>query len=132
MRPEDAVWNRACDWYANPSDAGPGDLALRDMIYFNGLAMNGGPLHAWETAAEDGTTAALAAYRFFDLEEAASVVAWLLDAVKTVDLADADAAESVELQANERYYAAVPDDEVLVAAFEATYGQSPASFVPAG
>jgi hypothetical protein len=132
MGPEDVVWNRACDWYLKPFDARSGDLALRDMISFNGLAMNGGPLHAAETVGDDGMTAALAAYRFFGLEDAANVVAWLVNAVKQADPADADAAESIEFQANERYYAAVPDDEVLVAAFEQTYGRSPEAFLATG
>lgn len=133
MRPEDVIWNRACDWYASPFDARPGDLALRDMIYFHGLAMNGGALHALETVGKNGTRAALTAYRFFGLHAAATAVAWLLEAVERAEgLSDDDAFESIEEQADARYYAAVPDDEVLVAAFERTYGRSAEDFVPVG
>lgn len=132
VRAEDVVWNRACDWYATPFEGRSGDVALRDMIFFNGLAMNGGPLHAWETAGADGTSAAAAAYRFFGLAAAADVVVWLLGAVEGADLADVDVASSIEEQANERYSTAVPDDGTLVAAFERSCLRSPEAFAPVG
>jgi hypothetical protein len=43
---------------------------------------------------------------------------------------DHDAADRLETEADERYAVVVPDDDTLVAAFEARYQQSPADFAP--
>jgi hypothetical protein len=43
---------------------------------------------------------------------------------------DDDAADRLETEADERYAVVVPDDDTLVAAFEARYHQSPADFAP--
>ncbi len=101
MHAADAVWNRALDRPEPPGER-EGDAALRTLLSFHGAAMNGGPLHAWEVVGPEGTAAAVAGYRYFFLADAASAVEWLRAAVVAVDLGDIDAAEAVELQADDR------------------------------
>lgn len=131
--PEIAVWNRACDWDVQ-IDLRPGDVALRDLIRFDGPAANGGPVHAWGVVGDEGTFAAIAGFRFFELHEAADVLTWLQAAATSFDQDDPEnlaAAEALEEEANERYYAAASYD-LIDAAFARVFRQDPAAFAPLG
>ncbi len=124
----DDIWNRACAEAGQPKTlTASGDRALADMVLTHSLAMNGGLLHAVQSCTPDEVAAAVRGYRFFGLESAAAVLedvarSW---ADGSLDLADE---EQLENEANERYYAAVPDDEVLMAAFVARVQAEPTAF----
>ena len=110
------VWNRACaEAGATRTLTAPGDRALADMILAHSLAMNGGLLYAIETRRDEERVAAAGGYRYFGLNAAAEVL----------DLATS---EQLEIEADERDGAVVPDDGVVVAAFEAKYAESQAEF----
>lgn len=127
MGQADDIWNRACAEAGRPKTlTAPGDRALADMVLAHSLAMNGGLLHAVQSSTPDEVAAAVRGYRYFGLDSAAAV---LEDIGRrwgdgSLDFADA---ELLENEANERYYAAVPDDEVLMDAFVARVQAEPAA-----
>ena len=126
----DRVWNRAALEAGGDSPA-DGDAALAALLAFHGIAMNGGVLHSVEFHSEAAIESALAGYRYFGLQEAAAVVEWTRTMHRESDLdADDDLAESVEIEADDRYSAAVPSDATIVDAFEAFRREHPAAFSP--
>ncbi|MDX6275340.1 MAG: hypothetical protein QOJ92_2550 [Frankiales bacterium] len=95
--------------------------------------MNGGVLHGYEVQSEAEVAAAVAAYRYFGLDQAAAAVEWLVAEASDVDLdSDTDAAERLEVEGDARYAAAVPTDATLVEAFERRYRAEPEAFAPVG
>ena len=83
--------------------------------------MIGGLGHAVAFLSTEEFYAGVAGYRYFDLEEAASV----LEAAKLCG-SDVSALELLELRYNEL----IPSDDILTAAFEAVYKDSPNVFTP--
>jgi hypothetical protein len=97
------------------------------MVLAHSLAMNGGVLHAIESLSAGERAAAFDGFRYFGLDAAAHV---LEDIARRwdgghLDLGDA---ERLAIEADERYAIVVADDDVLVRAFEARYGQDPGAF----
>jgi hypothetical protein len=92
--------------------------------------MNGGLLHSVENHSRDQIQRAAAGYRYFGLDDAAAVVESVARRAASIDLdADDGAAERLEIDANESYAAAVPDDDAtLAASFEQFYEQRPEAF----
>ncbi len=126
----DLVWNRAA-LEAGGNSPGEGDAALAALLAFHSIAMNGGVLHSAEIHSEDAIASALAGYRYFGLREAADAIEWTLVMLRDGDLdADDDLADRVEMEADERYSAAVPSDSVLSDAFEAFRRENPTAFAP--
>jgi hypothetical protein len=119
----DLVWNRAC--LANWAAVLPGDRALRAMVTFHSVAMNGGVVHAVEYFKSDELDDAESGYGFFGLER----VAALLNEARSI-LKTADDLSSWEAELDRRYYAIVPDDSLLVAQFEAIFRRGPSEFAP--
>ena len=121
------IWNRAAmeGGGANP---GPGDAALAALLRLHNEAMSSGLLHAvTEARTASQVDAALAGYRYFGLDDVASVVV-------SVRTEAANAAEDdlnhLEGEADSRYHALVPDDATLVAAFESKLATAPEAFAP--
>jgi hypothetical protein len=107
-----------------------GDIALAALLSVHSLAMNGGMLHSVENHSQDQIERAIAGYRYFGLDAAAAVVESVARRAASIDLdADDDAAERLEIDANESYAAAVPDDSTP-ASFEQIYERRPESFSP--
>lgn len=125
----DDIWNRACAEAGRPKTlTAPGDRALADMVLVHSLAMNGGLLHAVESCTADEVAAAVRGYRYFGLDAAAVVLEDVARSWGDGDL-DLPDSERLEVEANERYDSAVPDDEVLVTAFVARLQTEPSVFV---
>jgi len=91
--------------------------------------MNGGLLHSIEHHDNEELKAAISGYRFFGLDEAAEVVEWVVSEVAALG-DDEDAAEALEVEADNRYGEAIPTDDVLVTAFESLYSAKPQDFAP--
>lgn len=109
-----------------------GDMALAALLSVHSLAMNGGLLHSVENHSQDQIERAIAGYRYFGLDDAAAVVESVARRFASIDLdADDDAAERLEIDADESYAAAVPDDDAtLAASFEQLYERRPEAFSP--
>jgi hypothetical protein len=123
----DLIWNRAA-LEGGGASPGPGDLALADALAFHGLVMNGGVLDAAERLSAEGHAKVAAAYRWLGLEAVADLVASVRRDVESGVLDDADRAEVLELDADRRYAAILPLDEVLEAAFRRRVNDDPAAF----
>lgn len=108
-----------------------GDTALASLLSVHSLAMNGGLLHSIENHSRDQIERAIAGYRYFGLDDAAAVVESVARRAASIDLdADDDAAERLEVDADESYAAVVPDDSTLAASFEQLYERRPEAFSP--
>jgi hypothetical protein len=108
-----------------------GDNALASLSSVHSLAMNGGLLHSVENHSHDQIERAIAGYRHFGLDDAAAVVESVARRAESLHLgADDDAAERLEVDADESYAAVVPDDSTLAASFEQLYGRRPEAFSP--
>lgn len=114
------VWNRACHRSGGPAP-GPGDIALAALIRLHNVKLIGGLRHAVAFLSTEEFYAGITGFRYFGLDEIASV----LEAAKLCG-SDVSALELLELRYNEL----VPNDDVLTAAFEATYKDSPNAFTP--
>jgi hypothetical protein len=126
----DAVWNRACEPRRFPS---PGDDALSALLLLHGMAMNGGLLHAVEGLTDDELDRGVQAFRYLDLREAADAVERIAREARVLDASDVDAADSLELAADEAYRTALPeDDETIDRAFCAHFAQHPYAYAPSG
>ena len=124
----DAVWNRACEPRQFPS---PGDDALSALLLLHGMAMNGGLLHAVQGLADDERDRAVQAFRYLGLHAAGEAVERIAREFRLLDAADLDAAERLELAADDAYRAALPDDdETIVRAFRAHFEQHPEAYAP--
>jgi hypothetical protein len=64
---EDQIWNRAALDSGGDSPL-EGDQSLTDLLYFHGMAMNGGLGHAFEVLSDDEQAAAIDGFRFFRTE----------------------------------------------------------------
>lgn len=126
---EDAVWNRAAVGRGGSSPR-DGDRALADLLQFHSIAMNGGCLHAYQFLSRDAVDAAVRGYRFFGLHDAAAAVEWFAAEAAAADLENDDAAERLEVEAQDRYDRAVPTDSTLAVAFKAAYRRAPDAFAP--
>lgn len=119
----DLIWNRAC--FGEATEPKAGDLALAALLVFHGPAMNGGVLHAIECVGSERLAEACQGFRYFghsriasDLEEASR------------KLATKEELDKLDAEFNERYWRHVPEDGVLVKAFEADYAARPEIYAP--
>src|SRR5262245_34708977 len=119
----DLVWNRAC--LGDAAALLSGDRALRAMLTFHNIAMNGGVLHALEHFDPDVLERAKSGYQFFNLDG----IADLLSEAKAASIADDDM-NQWEVELDTRYHAIAPDDATLVARFEMVFRDRPAEFAP--
>ena len=111
------VWNRAA--LESGGDAPlEGDRALAALLAVHGMIMNGGLDHALEVLDSDEWAAGIAAFCYFGLSEAASVLETATEAKLGLELL------------NSKYWALIPEDGTLVAAFEKKYFASPDVFAP--
>ncbi len=95
------------------------------------VAMNGGLLHSVEHHSDDEIARAIAGYRYFGLDDAASVIEWVQREAARVDVnVDLEAAERVEFEADSRYADVVADDDVLFRRFESRLADEPGAFAP--
>jgi hypothetical protein len=134
----DRIWNRACDPFAEHAAAG--DQALQAILVVHGQVMNSGLVSALEYKDADEILSAVSGFRYFALEHAAGCLA---DAFQTAFPTGGieDAAErGAHLDAlggpvHERlewleadYYAALPHDQIIEAAFRDRLRASPSDF----
>ncbi|MEM7467874.1 MAG: hypothetical protein AAF387_13455, partial [Pseudomonadota bacterium] len=118
------VWDRAC--LADPTQlALPGDKALASMLLMHGLVMNGGLHHAVDFLSDAELDAAVSGFKYFGLNTVLDVIEKILSDPSLKQWNDAN-----ERIANKLYYAVSPDDELLVAAFDERYANSPQDFAP--
>ena len=128
-RGADEIWNRACDPFAPFTH--PGDAALAAVLLCHGMAMNGGLLHAVEGLEPGQRASAVAGFRALGLAEAADALEDTVRRAAELDHADADAAEQLEQEADERYAAALPEgDETVDLAFRANLAAHPEAYAP--
>lgn len=119
----DLIWNRAC-LGKMASLSSPGDRALRGLLSFHNLTMNGGVLHALEVLGLTELEDAKSGYRFFGLE----AVADFLNEAKSISMTAEDLG-SWEAKLDRRYDALVPDS-TLVACFESKLRRNRSEFAP--
>ncbi len=129
MDEADLIWNRACDVGYQPSR--PGDVALKAIIGFHSLSMNGGIAHALEFDFEESHQVARH-YRFFGADSHAAVVeeARLLavpgvtadSGFDSLSLTDEQAAQLDALDAQ------LPDDSDLQEIFRRYLADHPEAF----
>ena len=114
----DEIWNRAAleNGGSNPLE---GDRYLGALLRAHGMVMNGGVEHAVEALTQSGLQDAVAAFRFFDLNDAAG----LLELASTVRAFD----QTVH---DEQYARIIPDDSLLFDRFVAKLEQFPVLFAP--
>jgi hypothetical protein len=67
------VWNRAALTAGGPVPC-EGDRALADLLFAHGLVMNGGVDHLVEVASVERIAAAVRGFRFYGLDEVASLL----------------------------------------------------------
>jgi len=87
--------------------------------------MNGGVLHAVESLSPDELAGAQAGYGYFGYEGIAKLIRTALDAIQR----DQDL-DSLEAKLDQEYWSEIPDDGVLVNAFEVHYKASPREYSP--
>ncbi|GAB3202799.1 hypothetical protein GCM10027261_42350 [Geodermatophilus arenarius] len=127
--PADAVWNRACD--PDGPSPHPGDAALAAVLLCHGMAVNGGLLHAVQGLEPDQVERAVAGFRLFGLDAAAEAVADVARQATGLGEDDLDAAERLEVEADRRYAAALPEwDETVEQAFREHLRRSPGDYAP--
>jgi len=124
----DLVWNRAALEAGGPSP-GPGDVALASLLSLHSVAMNGGVLHSVEHHSAEELTAGVAGYRYFGLPQAGEVFEWVADCLRNLESAPHEA-DDLEIEADNRYAAAVPDDSTLAERFEQAFRDHPDAFAP--
>jgi hypothetical protein len=129
--PADAIWNRSA-----LDDGGPcprhGDGALSAVLRLRGLAMSGGLLDAVERLADHGLDAAERGYAWLGHPDAARLIAYVRDQIRAGGLQDADGADRLERQADQRYAAIIPADATLYSAFRRWLAAGPSAFASAG
>ncbi|MGY1734314.1 hypothetical protein ACI798_22650 [Geodermatophilus sp. SYSU D01045] len=127
--PADEVWNRACDPDAPSSHLG--DAALAAVLLCHGMAVNGGLLHAVQGLEPDRLERAVAGFRLLGLAAAADAVAEVARQAAALAEDDLDAAERLEIEADRRYAAALPEgDETVDRAFRAHLAAHPEAYAP--
>jgi len=120
----DQIWNRAAqeDGGAFP---GPGDRALAALLRLHGLSMNGGVHHAIECLAPGELADAIEGFAYFGFD---GITEWLRAA--SSDPVLREWTDETEIAALYRYAEFIPDDDCLVARFEALYQQRASEFAP--
>ena len=134
----DRIWNRACDPFADYPNAG--DRALQALLRVHGQLMNGGLVSALEYHTPDEMARAVSALRYFRLDGPADALEQAFDTAfegrrlidpedrgDHLDALDEGTHERLQ-QAEDDYYAAVPRDHVLEAAFRDRLRESPGDF----
>jgi hypothetical protein len=124
------VWNRACDTFDIRPGMPPGDAALAALLLCEGMAMNGGLVHAVEGLEADQFSRAVAGYRFFGLHEVADLAEDVARQLAAMDPDDREAAERLELETNDRFYELMGSEEPLVGAFRAHLRAHPEAYAP--
>lgn len=119
----DKIWNRAC--LAREEALRAGDSALKALLRFHGVAMNGGVLHSVEFWSPEELATAQDGYRYFGFK----VIAELISAAQEA-LCQGQDSEPLEEILEHEYTAEIPDDETLAKVFEAHYKRSPESYAP--
>lgn len=117
MTPAQQIWNRACQLYC--TGAGEGDLNLWRLLRVHGAVRNGGVSLAGEVCAKAELEAASRACLYFGLEALSELV---------FTISKSTAADDVWLQ--REYDDLVPDDQVLLDAFERRLADTPEEFEP--
>lgn len=129
MEKADEIWNGALE--AVPASDLAGDVALHWALLAHGMVQNGGVLHAAEGLDERELAAACAGYTWLELGEVADLVREIT--IRFLASApDDDSVGTLELEANARYAALLPDDEALDAAFRNRLAWKPESFAEPG
>lgn len=117
------IWNRACGFGVNTVELLSGDIALKNMITFHSLAMNGGVLHAI-VCEKDATVALIAeGYRWLGLD---AVSEFMQRAHEQVSI-DRDM-DLLEVLFNQEYERLIPDDAILYKCFEDVLRAKPMIF----
>jgi hypothetical protein len=128
--PADVIWNRAA-----LDDGGPcprhGDAALSAVLGLHGLAMSGGLLDAVERGADPELDAAERGYAWLGHPDAARLIAFVRDQIRAGALRDADRADQLERQADQRYADIIPADATLYSAFRRRLAAEPPAFASA-
>lgn len=125
----EAIWNRALeyDWAATR----PGDIALRNVLTFDGMVNNGGLWYAIEvhSADEEFPLDAIAeGYRTLGLEATAAAIERAgAEYEQTAGVGDEDAWGEAEERVNAEYGI---DGDALWAALERTLAAEPELFAP--
>ncbi|MGM0928514.1 MAG: hypothetical protein ACQEXN_02235 [Actinomycetota bacterium] len=120
----DDIWNRAVD-YEYDGPLAEGDQALRDLLLLDGMAQNGGLLHAVEGLEPEELAAALAGYRWFGLDALADgIESTAAEAARAETLAQQ---EALEERANDFYYGEHGSDQIDPA-FSAKLVERPDAF----
>jgi hypothetical protein len=134
----DRIWNRACDPFARHT--APGDRALQALLRVHGQVMNGGLVSALEYNAPEEIQEAIGGFRYFDLDVPARSLAMAFEIAfdgggiaergDHLDALGGEVHERLE-QLEDEYYAAVPRDAVLEAAFRTRLSEAHEDFAPA-
>lgn len=117
------IWNRAA--LGGGNSPGRGDSALAALLLFHSLALNGGVHHAVESLSPAELADAANGFAFFGFEEMSG---WLASAASDPLLKEWT--DENEIAALARYAKLIPDEDHLVARFEAVYQQKTAEFAP--
>jgi hypothetical protein len=123
---ESEVWNRAAFGGGTAPEAG--DSALAALLRVHSRAMSGGLLDALESTTAQEFSAAVDGYRQFGLAAAAAVLEDVRSRVESG--LDADDADDLEAEADDRYGAVIADDEVIFSAFRERLASRPQDFAP--
>ena len=123
----DGIWNRAL----GPAGAGEraGDAALRAVLAFHNMAMNGGVLHALQQTLPGELVAAREGYRSYGFVEIDKLLAMRIDELEDED-ADPDDLDDLEEELDDAYGDAIASDETLLRAVEAHIHSVPDSYAP--
>lgn len=125
----DDIWNRALD--DDQTAARPGDIALRNVLTFDGMVRGGGFWYAIEVHAVDEEfpiDAVADGYRTLGLESVASAIERAHDEYEqTYAIGDEDAWADAEERINDEY---TLEEDDLADALERTYAQEPEAFAP--
>jgi hypothetical protein len=121
----DEIWNRAA--LGGTLATRSGDRALAAVLGLHGLAMSSGLVDALERLTTEEVDAAEAGYRWLGLGAAADVVAAVRGDLAADGMTD-EAAEALELRADEDYGHAVPTDDTVLQAFRTRLSAEPDAF----
>jgi len=119
----DRIWNRAAQ--GGGESPGRGDSALASLLLLHGLTMNGGIHHAFDCLAPDELANAIEGYAYFGFDD---ITTWLRAA--SSDPVLKEWTDETEVAGLYRYAEYIPDDDCLVARFEAVYHQRTSEFAP--
>lgn len=121
----DGIWNRAL----GPAGAGEraGDGALRAVLAFHNIAMNGGVLHAMRQTPPGELAAAREGYRSYGFTDIDKLLAMRIDEDEE---ADPDNLDDLEEELDDAYGDAIASDETLLRAVEAHIRSALDSYAP--